>query len=186
MQRYLHRCINDIPYYDQEAIGMKEKVIVSALVLMLLAGCSSDTKDLRKEVDTLKGKVVQLEKKATVDEQNEKTNETGNTESLTKIKDKINSFKTSSETLVKKMDGTATSKNREDSINTYVEFKKEVNTLEREMDTYDKRLEALYHAKKLSFDDYRKYEKQLDRLDEPMNQAEDDLALRLGIDDEKQ
>lgn len=166
---------------------MKTKAILLAGLVTLLTGCtnSNDSYELEKEVSALKEKVSMLEKeKGTASKDTTTDKDTNNdTASATNINDKIATFTTESERIVKAMNDTVAVENRDENVKAYMNIKKEADALDLEIDTLDDRLEIQYEQNNLSFADYRTYEKQLDAISDKLDQAEDDLEVRLKLED---
>lgn len=59
----------------------------------------------------------------------------------------------------------------------------EFNQLETELDTYENQKEAEYRNGSLSWEQYRTLELQLEQIEDRLDNAQDSLELRFGVDD---
>lgn len=94
-------------------------------------------------------------------------------DSLTKEVDKI----------VKKVDVATPSKDTDKKRTEFFLLKDEVNVVENRIDEYDDYLESQYKKGDITYEDYRKKEKELDALEEHLDEAEDKLERTFGMDD---
>lgn len=94
-------------------------------------------------------------------------------DSLTKEVDKI----------VKKVDVATPSKDTDKKRTEFFLLKDEVNVVENRIDEYDDYLESQYKKGDITYEDYRKKEKELDALEEHLDEAEDKLEWTFGMDD---
>lgn len=58
-----------------------------------------------------------------------------------------------------------------------------LDALEREIDAYEDALEAQYACGELTFEEFRKLDREADALEDKLDEAEDRLETRFGIDD---
>ena len=58
-----------------------------------------------------------------------------------------------------------------------------LDALEREIDAYEDALEAQYARGELTFEEFRKLDREADALEDKLDEAEDRLETRFGIDD---
>ena len=93
-------------------------------------------------------------------------------DSLTKEVDKI----------VKKVDVATPSKDTDKKRTEFFLLKDEVNVVENRIDEYDDYLESQYKKGDITYEDYRKKEKELDALEEHLDEAEDKLERTFGMD----
>lgn len=67
--------------------------------------------------------------------------------------------------------------------NQFYALKQEMQQVENQIDTTDDRAELDYKTGKMTYEEYRNLELQLDALDNQLDRAKDDLEYRFGIDD---
>ena len=62
-------------------------------------------------------------------------------------------------------------------------FSSTLDALDREIDAYDDALEAQYARGELTFEEFRKLDRQAEDLEDKLDAAEDRLESRFGMDD---
>ena len=73
--------------------------------------------------------------------------------------------------------------NKDTKISRYHELRNQINTLDRELDVFDDKIENDFESSKIGLEDYTSYEKQLDEIEDILDQAEDLLEKQFGIND---
>lgn len=68
-------------------------------------------------------------------------------------------------------------------IDVFFALDSEFNQLETELDTYENQKEAEYRNGSLSWEQYRTLELQLEQIEDRLDNAQDSLELRFGVDD---
>lgn len=71
----------------------------------------------------------------------------------------------------------------EENRSVFFEQKTALDTLDRELDAYEDALEAQYRSGALDYADFRKQDREVEDLENQLDQAEDRLENRFGIDD---
>ena len=68
-------------------------------------------------------------------------------------------------------------------IDAFFALDSEFNQIETELDSYENQKEAEYRNGSLTWDQYRSLELQLEQIEDRLDNAQDSLELRFGIDD---
>lgn len=68
-------------------------------------------------------------------------------------------------------------------IDAFFALDSEFNQLETELDTYENQKKAEYRNGSLSWEQYRTLELQLEQIEDRLDNAQDSLELRFGVDD---
>ena len=68
-------------------------------------------------------------------------------------------------------------------IDAFFALDSEFNQLETELDSYENQKEAEYRNGSLTWDQYRTLELQLEQIEDRLDNAQDSLELRFGVDD---
>lgn len=77
----------------------------------------------------------------------------------------------------------ATPDGTDSSLETFFTLKQEENQIDDALDFYEDDLEAQYRNGSLTRDEYKKQERELERLEDRLDDAEDRLEFTFGIDD---
>lgn len=78
---------------------------------------------------------------------------------------------------------TAAPDGTDSSLETFFTLKQEENQIDDALDFYEDDLEAQYRNGSLTRDEYKKQERELERLEDRLDDAEDRLEFTFGIDD---
>lgn len=68
-------------------------------------------------------------------------------------------------------------------LETFFTLKQEENQIDDALDLHEDNLEAQYRSGSLTRDDYKKQERELEKLEDRLDDAEDRLEITFGIDD---
>lgn len=97
--------------------------------------------------------------------------------------DSIDSIKETVDNAVSKVEKVTVPDGEEERKNQFFNIKEELNSLEDQLDMYDDYLDAQYRQGNISYDDYKKWERKLDELENKLDAAEDKLERMFGIED---
>lgn len=156
---------------------MGKWMLIGAISCVLLTACSSQTdndtevQQLKVENDKLQKEVAQLQ---------QEPQKTGPAANDTK---QIQDFKNEVTSIVEKANNTKPVGVKEDNLNTYLAVKKEIDQLDDKIDLFDDQLEADYHAGTITVEQYQIQEREQDILEDQLEQAENALEARFGIND---
>lgn len=180
---------------------MRKKLLTAAVMtIVMLAGCGTGDNtreaELEKKVQQLEQQVTSLEQGNTVgiasasagdneiaakgDNDTASQGDNGGTASGDVT---IESLTEQVDTAVAAADGATPAGTDEEKIQQYFEIKSELDKADRVLDDYDNTLEDQYRSGTLSRDDYRTLERQLEALEDKLDNAEDKLEVVFGIDD---
>ena len=85
--------------------------------------------------------------------------------------------------VIEKADAAAASGNRDADRKLYLEHKSALEAVDRELDVYEDDLEVNYRGGKLTYDEYRAKDAEAEVLEDKLDDAEDRLEAKFGIDD---
>lgn len=156
---------------------MRKWMMIGAISCLFLTACSTQT-DNDTEVQQLKEENDKLQKE--VDHLQQEPNKT---QSAMKDTKQTQDFKNEIAAIVKKANNTKPVGTKEDNLNTYLSVKKEIDQLDDKMDLSDDQLEADYHAGTITVEQYQTQEREQNILEDQLEQAENALEARFGIDD---
>lgn len=153
---------------------MGKWMMIGAMSCLLLTACSTqadnntEVQQLKVENDTLQKESAQLQ---------QEPNKTG---PATK---QIQDFKNEVTSIVEKANNTKPVGAKEENLNTYFAAKKEIDQLDDKIDLSDDQLEADFHAGTITVEQYQIQEREQDILEDQLEQAENVLEARFGIND---
>lgn len=156
---------------------MRKWMMIGAMSCLFLTACSTqadndtEVQQLKEENDKLQKEVAQLQQ------------EPNKTQPAMNDTRQIQDFKNEVTAIVKKANNTKPVGTKEDNLNTYLAVKKEIDQLDDKMDLSDDQLEADYHAGTITVEQYQAQEREQDILEGQLEQAENALEARFGIDD---
>lgn len=167
---------------------------LTAAGMLLLAGCSAggnnDTKALENKIDQLEQQVTDLEKKNgtsdhSTDDNSQKPaeNTTDNSVSANNSAADLSTYTASVDELVNKIDGTTPTGSAEEQRTQYFQLKDELDAIDRNLDIYDDDIENQYKKGDLTYDDYKSKDRELEALEDKLDNVEDKLEILFGIDD---
>lgn len=151
--------------------------MIGAMSCLFLTACSTqadndtEVQQLKEENDKLQKEVAQLQQ------------EPNKTQPAMNDTKQIQDFENEVTAIVKKANNTKPVGTKEDNLNTYLAVKKEIDQLDDKMDLSDDQLEADYHAGTITVEQYQTQEREQDILEDQLEQAENALEARFGIDD---
>ncbi|MGX5521431.1 hypothetical protein ACWKTN_10460 [Bacillus toyonensis] len=147
---------------------MRNWIIIGAMSCLFLTACSTqsdnntEVQQLKAENDKLQKEVAQLQK------------EPNKTEPATNDTKQIQDFKNEVSSIIEKAHNTKPVGAKEEDLNTYLAAKKEIDQLDDKID---------YRAGTITVEQYQTQEREQDILEDQLEQAENALEARFGIDD---
>ncbi|MDM5235080.1 hypothetical protein QUF83_02285 [Bacillus cereus] len=156
---------------------MGKWMMIGAMSCLFLTACSSQT-DNDTEVQQLKVENDKSQKEGTQLQQ--EPHKTGPAMIDTK---QIQDFKNEVTSIVERANNTKPVGTEEDNLNTYLAVKKEIDQLDDKIDLFDDQLEADYHAGTITVEQYQIQEREQDILEDQLEQSENALEARFGIND---
>ncbi|MBJ7986698.1 hypothetical protein [Bacillus cereus] len=156
---------------------MGKWMMIGAMSYLFLTACSTqavndtEVQQLKVENDKLQKEGAQLQ---------QEPHETGPAMNDTK---QTQDFKNEVTSIVEKANNTKPVGAKEDNLNTYLAAKKEIDQLDDKIDLSDDQLEADYYAGTITVEQYQIQEREHDILEDQLEQAENALEARFGIDD---
>jgi len=152
-------------------------MMIGAMSCLFLTACSTqadndtEVQQLKVENDKSQKEGAQLQQEA--DKTGPAMNDTKQTQD----------FKNEVTSIVEKANNTKPVGTKEDNLNTYLAAKKEIDQLDDKIDLSDDQLEADFHAGTITVEQYQIQEREQDILEDQLEQAENALEVRFGIDD---
>lgn len=156
---------------------MGKWMMIGAMSCLFLTACSTqadndtEVQQLKVENDTLQKESAQLQQ-----EPNKTQPDMNDTKQTQGFKNEVTS-------IVNKANNTKPVGAKEDNLNTYLAAKKEIDQLDDKIDLSDDQLEADYHAGTITVEQYQIQEREQDILEDQLEQAENVLEARFGIND---
>ena len=182
---------------------MKKRMMLLASVSVLalvLSGCASSSREqeLEQKVEQLEQQIAQLQPatdttadaNGSADAADSNTaapdNSTDPTADTAAQDDTSNDFDTLSSKVsdaVAKADAAQPSGTIDENRSLFFTHKTTLDALDRELDAYEDALEAQYRGGTLDYTDFRKQDREIEKLEDALDDAEDRLEDRFGIDD---
>lgn len=174
-----------------------------AVLAALLTGCASSSREqeLENQVEQLEQQITDMQK-ATNDIDNTDAEDTtadsstadtttdnssaADTTADTTADTGANDFDTLSKKVadaVAEADAAKPTGTAEENRKLFFEQKTALDALDRELDIYEDNLEAQYRQGALNYTDFRKQDLEVEKLEDNLDDAEDRLENRFGIDD---
>ncbi|EJQ50777.1 Uncharacterized protein BWINRASL_02960 [Bacillus mycoides] len=156
---------------------MGKWMMIGAMSCLFLTACSTQA-DNDTEVQQLKVEKDQSQKEgAQLQQEPHKTGPAMNDTKQTQ------DFKNEVTSIIEKANNTKPVGAKEDNLNTYLATKKEIDQLDDKIDLFDDQLEADYRAGTITIEQYQMQEREQDILEDQLEQAENALEARFGIND---
>ena len=190
---------------------MKKRNLFAAGIIttLLLTGCgnssNAETENLKKQIATLEQQISDMEQAAPVTEEKAAENTAAENTSIIETPEAVSETTAPAETTRTADTGSTTStideltalvddfvtraeaatpgSDEAANMETFFALKKEGNKLENDLDLHENELEKLYRNGSLTRDDYRLQERDVEHLEDKLDNAEDRLEYTFGIDD---
>lgn len=181
---------------------MKKRMMMllsfAGLTAILMTGCTTGSREqeLENQVAQLEQQITDLQKASgdidnanaddTVADNSSNTTDAADTNTDTNADAQTNDLDTLSKKVsdaVAAADAAAPTGTADTDRKLFFEQKTALDTLDRELDTYEDNLEAQYRQGTLSYTDFRKQDREIEKLEDSLDDAEDRLENRFGIDD---
>lgn len=160
-------------------------LLLSFGVVLLMSGCGNNSDEQR--IAELEAEVERLqnEQNATDDQASgDAANQEQTAPSETAYDDAtVQDFSTRADDLISRAEAAEVPGDRDARIDVFFDLDSEFNALELEIDTYEDQKEEECRSGSLSWDDYRTLELQLEQIEDRLDNAQDKLEARFGIDD---
>lgn len=160
-------------------------LLLSFGVVLLMSGCGNNSDEQR--IAELEAEVERLqnEQNATDDQvSGDAANQEQTAPSETAYDDAtVQDFSTRADDLISRAEAAEVPGDRDARIDAFFDLDSEFNALELEIDTYEDQKEGECRSGSLSWDDYRTLELQLEQIEDRLDNAQDKLEARFGIDD---
>ena len=168
---------------------MKMKLLgIVGLMTLALAGCQNPS----DREAALEDQVAQLEQQVTsLEKENSELNET--TETVDNIKpadssnsaaeDDMDSLTKAVNEAVKKANNTSPSGSNDENQKKFFEVKGELQDVDNRLERYEEKIESEFHQGNLTYEKARDAEREIERLEEKLDDAEDRLENVFGYDD---
>ena len=161
-------------------------IAVALTCTFLLAGCADrddDMDELEKKVDQLEQDVDNLKNKDSSTGSGTTSTDSQNTQTTDPSAETLEDLSAAVDEVTAKADEATVPESSEERNSQFLELKDALNTVDARLDAYDDYLESQYKQGSMSYSDYRNASKDLDPLEDKLDQAEDKLELTFGIDD---
>lgn len=156
---------------------------------ILLTGCNSDAEieKLENQIDVLEEKINLLleQYNITTDDSNTVSNDGEGTTTVdtTEITSTIASYNEEAQSIADSISNLSTPSTRSEAISLFFEWKYTIEDLETKLDRYEDSLKVMYRNNELSYTDYRTFERQLENIEDILDEAEDTLEFITNYDD---
>lgn len=175
-------------------------MLLSITVLtVLLTGCgnSSREQELEKQINQLEQQIADMQQ--TTDDGKDTGSENTTADSSTTADDAatnantdtsadtqpsdMNTLSSKVTEAVSNADATKPTGTANENQTLFFEQKSALDALDRELDIFEDNLEAQYRQGTLNYTDFRKQDRELEKLEDMLDDAEDRLENRFGMDD---
>lgn len=174
---------------------MKKRIIpllcIAALTICITAGCgNSHEQELEQQVKQLEQQIADLQQGTGAAGSAATDNTTANDGTTADTNTTDTAANTDLDTLTQKVaeavaaaDAAQPTGTADTDRKLFFEQKLALDTLDREVDVYEDNLEAQYRNGTLSYSDFRTQDREVEKLADRLDEAEDRLENRFGIDD---
>ncbi|WP_253287900.1 entericidin EcnA/B family protein [Anaerostipes sp. MSJ-23] len=152
---------------------MKKKVllfIMSAMAISSFFGCSARKKETKQNTKT-----------STISTSNSQTN--SKTTDAQNVMNDFSSYKKRINKLTEQINHVKISSNPSTNHHRFQSIKKQIDSIDDDLDFLDDQLEHDYKSKQLNFEQYQKREDSIEKLEDQLDLAEDALEHKFNIDD---
>ncbi|MDD6987354.1 MAG: hypothetical protein PUI53_08850 [Butyricicoccus porcorum] len=159
---------------------------VTALAALLLAGCGTATIGTNQQNATTSSTVTGAQTtdgSAAGTAQNNTTAQTGTAQANTAETADISALSKKVSEAVAAADAAKPSGTTDADRTLFMEHKTALDALDREVDAYSDALEAQYRNGSLRYEDFRSKDAETEKLEDSLDDAEDRLEDRFGMDD---
>ena len=167
---------------------MKKLTLLGLMALMTftLAGCQPENTSDREEM--LEEQVAQLEQQVTSLEKEKEdaaaqADKAEPSEKAPKSDDTLDSLADAVNKAVAEAEKAEPSSSREENQTRFFEAKGKLQEVEARLDYFEDDVESQYRQGKLDYEKARSAEREIERLEDQLDNAEDKLELRFGYDD---
>lgn len=178
---------------------MKEKkyLLIAILTSLLFTGCQSndltaENNSLKQQITELEHHITQLEQeisdmKQSVASSEEDSSETSvpanNLSQNTETTYTLNELSAMVDEFIASVGSATPDVNNSGNLDPFFSLKREGDQLEHALENYENSLEDQYRSGTLSREDFRKSDKEIEKLEESLDSAIDRLEIAFGIDD---
>lgn len=160
-------------------------LLLSFGVVLLMSGCGNNSDkqriaELEAEVERLQNEQHATDNQASGDAANQE--QTASSEAAYDDAT-VQDLSTRADDLITRAEAAEVPGDRDARIDAFFDLDSEFNALELEIDTYEDQKEGECRSGSLSWDDYRTLELQLEQIEDRLDNAQDKLEARFGIDD---
>lgn len=99
------------------------------------------------------------------------------------IEKNLDNYQTEANDISTDIDNLKVSSNRSETINLFFKWKATIEELDTKLDYYENELESLYLNNELSYSDYRKYDREIEDIENILDKAENNLEYKTNYDD---
>ena len=173
----LHMLSSQSPWKKLLAVGLM--ALLTLGTAFALVGCSNN--DDAQRIEELEAEVERLQ-----NEQNAITPEQApvtDTAAVQSDDGTIQGYSDRAEDLISRAKAAEVPGDSSARIDAFFALDSEFNQLETELDSYENQKEAEYRNGSLTWDQYRSLELQLEQIEDRLDNAQDSLEIRFGIDD---
>ena len=153
---------------------------MTSLLALTLMGCQSSSDReaaLEDQVEQLEQQVTSLEK----EKSEPNTSDTSNSHNFSD--DDLDSLSKAINDIIQKVESTKTNGSAAENQKTFFEVQGELQNVENRLEHYDDDIESQLHSDILSYDEARKAEFEIEKLEDKLDNAEDKLEYMFGYDD---
>lgn len=162
------------------ALGLTAFLALSAA--SILVGCSSN--DDAQRIHELEAEVDRLQSQQSTNSTNKQTNNPPQESAAVHSDDAtIQSLSDRAEDLISRANAAEAPDDSNTRIDAFFSLDSEFNQLETELDSYENQKEAEYRNGSLNWDQYRSLELQIEQIEGRMENSQNSLEIRFGIDD---
>ncbi len=95
----------------------------------------------------------------------------------------LNEYKNNANDILNNINDLKVPNKRSEVIDLFFKWKTTIEKLDTELDYYENNLENMYRNNELSYTDFRKYDNDIENIENILDKAEDTLELKTNYDD---
>lgn len=177
-------------------------LLIATISTLIFTGCqnndlSAENQSLKQQITELQQKITELEQNQTTSQSNTNVQTAENTPTMETASSNNINYSDEATTAVYTLEelsemvdsfivsvGSSTPDiNNSGNLDQFFSLKKECDKIEHALENYENSLEDQYRSGIISREDYRKSDKEIEKLEELLDSAFDRLEISFGIDD---
>lgn len=167
------------PWKKLLALGLTAFLALSTAAFLM--GCSNN--DDAQRIEELEAEVQRLQDQQGTNNTDQQTTTQSESAAVQSDDQTIQSLSDRAEDLISRANAAEVPGDNNTRIDSFFSLDSEFNQLETELDSYENQKEAEYRNGSLTWDQYRSLELQIEQIEDRLDNAQESLEIRFGIDD---